>query len=132
MRSGSRLFSCWQTPIRALTARACRVMSRPKTLERSRRQRGKAVDHPDRGGLSRPVGAEDAEALPGVDRKGEVVDGDDVAEGLAEMFRAHDSVHLMPLPPKIPLPGRGEACQGSSAQRSCEADPCLNSADKMG
>ena len=30
-------------------------------------RRGEGVDHPDRGGLPRPVGTEDPEALPGVD-----------------------------------------------------------------
>ena len=62
-------------------------------LERPRRERGEAVNHPDCGGLSRPVGAQDPEALPGFDRKGDIIDGNDLPEGLAEMLRFNDRVH---------------------------------------
>ena len=61
--------------------------------ERSGRERREAVDHPDRGGLSRPVGTEDPEALAGVYRKGEVVHRDKVSEGFAEMVRCNDRAH---------------------------------------
>ncbi len=69
--------------------------------ERPRGRRREAVDHPDRRGLPRPVGAEDPEALAFGDRKGEVVDGDKLSEALAEMLgfddRAHRAVASAPL-----------------------------------
>ena len=60
--------------------------------QRPAARRGEGIGHSNGGCLPRPVGAEDPEALPGIDRKGEIVDRNERPECLAEVFRLDDPV----------------------------------------
>ena len=61
------------------------VTSLAPELDASAGRQVEAADHPERRGLAAARRPEEREELAGVDRQGDVVDGDDLAESLREI-----------------------------------------------